>query len=266
MSKLKYTIVFLLGLLAPPLGAKEVPPPSDFLVTDYVGILNRQERSALERKLVAYDDSTSTQIALVIDGSLKGEDIFEYSFRLAEAWNIGRKGKDNGVLIYIAFRDRQIFIQTGYGAEGFLPDAMAKRIVETILKPNFRREAYYRGLDRATDVIMQLGSGEYVNEDGDEKLGGIPTIIILIILIILVTLFLNYINRNNDDGGYYRGGRYDDDDHWGRKRRGGGWIFLPGGGGFGGGHGGSGGSLGGGGGFGGFGGGGFGGGGAGGSW
>ncbi len=237
--------------------AKEIPPRSNTIVTDYIRLLQPAERNALERKLVAYDDSTSTQIAIVIDRSLEGEEIFDYSYRLAEAWGIGGAEDNNGVLIYIAFEDRKLYIQTGYGVEGFLTDAMANRIIERVITPAFRQQSYYQGLDQATNIIMQLGSGEYYN-DGESENGFPPLAIIIILLVIIIIISSLFNDKGGDGGGYYRGGRYDS----GRKG-GGGWIYLPGGGGWtsGGGGGGFGG-----GGFGGFGGGGFGGGGAGGSW
>lgn len=249
------------------LAQKNIPPKPNTLVNDYIGLLQNNERQALERKLVAYDDSTSIQIAVVIDNSLEGEAAFDYSYRLAEAWGIGSGETNNGILLYIAYQDRELFIQTGYGAEGFLPDALAKRIIENIIKPNFRNGAYYQGIDRATSTIMQLGSGEYRADELPGE-GGIPAYVIIIGLFLLVIVVFSLLGNSDDwgdGGGYYGGGRYDYDDYGrGRRhRRGGGWIVIPGGGGWSGGGGGGGF---GGGGFGGFGGGGFGGGGAGGSW
>ncbi|GAB5555031.1 MAG: hypothetical protein Sapg2KO_46220 [Saprospiraceae bacterium] len=252
--------------------AKQVPPKSNQLVTDYIGLLSSTERLQLERKLVAYDDTSSTQIAVVIENSLEGDDVFEYSYRLAESWGIGQDGKDNGILVYIAFQDRQLYIQTGYGTEGFLTDAMAKRIIDQVITPAFRQQNYFRGLDEATTVIMQLGSGEYQNEGGQQG-NGYEALFILFLIVVAVVIFFSVFGNDNDDywdddGGYNRRGRYDYDDYnrpRGRRRsRSGGWIYIPGGGG-GWNSGGGGGGFGGGG-FGGFGGGGFGGGGAGGSW
>jgi uncharacterized protein len=263
MIKRKILLFLFLGFTTLSLAAKEVPPPSNTLVTDYAGILQPQEQAALERKLVAYDDSTSTQIAVVIEQSLEGDDLFDYTLRLVEKWGIGREGKDNGILLYIAYDDRKIIIQTGYGAEGFLPDALAKRIIENILKPAFRQSQYYAGIDRATDIMMDLGSGEYYNEGDDRRRNseeGIPPLAMIIIIIVAIIIIRSLFNDDGGDGGYHRGGRYDS-----RRSRGGGWIFLPGGG-WGSGGGGGGGFGGGGGGFGGFGGGGFGGGGASGGW
>lgn len=272
MQYLKYIILFSLAFtFSASLSAKQIPAQTNRLVNDYVNLLSAGEQQQLERKLVAYDDSTSTQIAIVVERSLEGEDIFDYSYRLAEAWGIGRDGKDNGILIYIALEDRKLYIQTGYGTEGFLTDAMASRIIDQIITPAFRRAAYYQGLDEATTIIMQLGSGEYENLERQKSDSGLEALFILFLIILVVIVLANILNRGDDwddwddDGGYHGRGKYDYDQYGRpRRRRGrsGGWIFLPGGGGSSGG----GWTGGGGGGFGGFGGGGFGGGGAGGSW
>jgi uncharacterized protein len=238
------------------LAQTNVPPKSDRLVNDFAGILGGQEVESLERKLVAYDDSTSTQIAVVTLPTLSGDDIFDYSQRLAESWGIGREGKDNGILLLIATEDRKMRIHTGYGVEGYLTDAMSKRIIQNIIVPAFREGQYYEGIDRATDVFIELGSGEYTNDELAEEGFPIELIIFLVVFFIILIIIISNMGKG---GGYYRGGRYDAD-------RGGGWIiFGPGGSGNWSGGGGGGSSWGGGG-FGGFGGGGFGGGGASGSW
>ncbi len=257
-SSTKYFLLKVLFLFSVVTGlqAKEIPPAPNppRLVNDFVGLLSSGEREALERKLVDYDDSTSTQIAIVIEESLDGDDIFDYSYRLAEGWGIGRQGKNNGILIYVALGDRKLRIQTGYGAEGFLPDAMAKRIIDQVIVPNFRTQNYYSAFDRATDIIIQLGNGEYVNDEIESE--GFPLIAIVIIIVFIIFIII-ISNAGRGGGGYHRGGRYDS---------GGGWIIFGTGSGGGGWGSGGGSSWGGGGGFGGFGGGGFGGGGAGGSW
>ncbi len=253
-----FPLLLLVASLQLGVAQKQIPqrpyPPS--LINDYVGVLNGGERNALERKLVAYDDSTSTQIAIVIESSLQGADLFTYSHQLAQEWGIGDEKKDNGILIYIAFDDRRMGIVTGYGVEGFLPDAIAKRIVDQVLRPAFRQGAYYQGLNQATDVIFQLGNGEYVADRNNNESEEIPFLFIVLFFLVLFIIFSNRGGGGrNDDGGYYRGGRY--------GRRGGGWVVIPGGGWN---TGGGSSWTGGGGGFGGFGGGDFGGGGAFGDW
>ena len=227
--------------------AKDIPAKSTHLVNDYVGALSPSEVSALETKLSGYFDTTSTQIAIVIENSLDGDDLFDYCQRLATAWGIGEKGKNNGILIYVALSDRKARIHTGYGMEATITDAMSTRIRTQQMNPAFKSGNYYQGLDDATTTIMQLASGEYVNDNDEPMKKGPSAVVIIIIIIVMMVLFSR--------GG---GGR-------GNRSRGGfgGPIFWGGtfgSGGFSGGGGNSGG------GFGGFGGGGFGGGGSGGSW
>lgn len=258
---------------------RAVPPKRDYLVHDYADLLSRQEETALGDKLANFAKESSTQVVVVTETSLEGEDAFKRSLRIAETWGIGGSAdKDNGVLIYVAKEDRAIRIQTGYGAEGFLPDAIAKRLIDNIIVPAFKQQRFYQGLDRSTDAIIDLATGEYVAEPGDgAPQSGIPPVVILFLILLVFIVLSGIANRHNDDddddeGGYWRNGRYEmDDPYRGRRRRrrgGGGWVIFPGGFGNGGGGGGSFGGGGGfgGGGFGGFGGGGFGGGGAGGSW
>ena len=245
-----------------------VPPRPNRLVNDYAGVLAPRNAAALERKLVAYDDSTGTQIAVVTERYLESEDVFGRSLAIAEAWGVGGGDNDNGVLIYLAVDNRKVFIQTGYGVEDRVTDALAGRIVDQVLVPNFRAGSYYGGLDKATTIMIELLSGRY-RADPRQRVGGggmSPlTVLMLLFVIILVIRWLARRGGGDDDedGGYHRGGRY----RGPYGRRGGGWVVLPGGGFGGGGFGSGGGGFGGGGGgFGGFGGGGFGGGGAGGSW
>jgi uncharacterized protein len=228
------------------------------LVNDFVGILSSTERAQLEQKLRAYNDSTSTQITIVIVKTTEPYPIGDFAFQVGRKWGIGQKDKNNGLVLAWATQTRKIFIAPGYGLEGAIPDAIAKRIITNTIVPAFKQEQYYQGLDDATTEIIQRAKGEYKgNPDsntGDSD-GGSGIFIALIIFLIIIFI----IARRNRGGG---GGN--------NRNRGGGWggpIFLPtpgwgssGGGGWSGGGGSSGG------GFGGFGGGSFGGGGAGGDY
>lgn len=244
-------IVFLLtmvcGLWTMDSSAKDIPAKSTKLVNDYANILSTEERNALEQKLVAYFDSTSTQIAVVIENSLEGDDLFDYSQRLATEWGIGEKGKNNGVLIYAAIQDRKLRIHVGYGMEATVTDALTSRIRTEYMNPYFKQGQYYAGLDEGTSIIMQAASGEYVNDRPHTgKKGKSPWLTLIIIVVILVA-FMSKGGRGGRGGGGLAGPIF-----WGTLGSGG---FSGGGS-----------SGGGGGGFGGFGGGGFGGGGSGGSW
>src|SRR5205814_1313907 len=118
--------------------AEDFPDVSKTLVTDYANVLSEGDKASLENKLVAFNDSTSTQIAIVIMRSTGGYEIEEYSVQLFNKWKIGQAKKNNGVLILIAIEDRKVFITTGFGIEGVLPDALCKRIIDNDIKPNFK--------------------------------------------------------------------------------------------------------------------------------
>ncbi len=234
--------------------AQNYPRPSSpaRLVNDFAEILSPSEESQLENKLVAYDDSTSIEITIVTIESLDGDEIAQYSFGLGDAWGIGREQKDNGVLIVVAEQDREVFIATGRGMEGALPDAICKRIIENEIIPEFKNGDYYSGLNEGINAIIKNAKGEYVNDEEDDE----PRENWWWVLLIFgVVIFFIWIGSKFMGNGGYISGDGSRSTHWG-----GGWVS----GGFGGGSSGSSGS--GGGGFGGFGGGSFGGGGAGGKW
>lgn len=257
-------VLFILSLPIFSGWAQDFPPVPNppRLVNDFAGVLSAGELTALETKLVAYNDSTSSQIAVVLIKSVGPYDISDYAFQLGDLWGIGGGKNDNGILILGAMDDRKVFIATGYGLEGAVPDALAKRIVNNLLIPNFKMEDYYGGLDQATDMIIKLASGEYEAEEvmSDGNSGGALIVFLIFIFIFVVLPMIK--NKNDNDN--HMGGRGGGVDLWTTimlanllKGGGGGKFgdFSRGGG-----------SFGGGGGFGGFGGGSFGGGGAGGSW
>ena len=130
-------------------------------VTDLAGLLTREEISGLEEKLKEFETSDSTQIAVLIIPSLEGEVLEDFSGRVAEAWRLGQKGRDNGVLLFIAMRERQVRIEVGYGLEANLTDARSRRIIETEIIPNFRNQQYYQGVEAGVEAIIQTVRGVY---------------------------------------------------------------------------------------------------------
>jgi len=225
-------------------------PSPPRLINDFANILQPEERTALEQKLVAYNDSTSTQITILTMPNLGGYDAASFAFETAEKWGIGRKSKNNGILILMSVEERDVFIATGYGMESVVPDALAKRIVNTQLIPNFKQGNFYKGFDEATTTIIKLAAGEFSADDVKERKSMPLSVIVIIIIVIIIVLS----NIGKGGGGQTFSGKGT------RSYRSGGPKMWGGGGGFGGG------SSWGGGGFGGFGGGSFGGGGAGGKW
>ncbi|PRY89811.1 TPM domain-containing protein [Mongoliibacter ruber] len=187
----------------------EVPSPPR-LVNDFTNSLSSQQESDLERKLRAYNDSTSTQVTIVMIRSVGPYDISDYTFQLGDKWGIGQKDRDNGVLILAAMEDRKVFIATGYGMEGVLPDALTKRIVNQLIVPNFRMEEYYTGLDKATDMIFKLASGEYKAEkvtSSGENGGAVIFFLFMIVIFVIIPMIKNKKDNNNHMGG--KGGNVD---------------------------------------------------------
>jgi len=228
--------------------AKDIPnkPNPPKLVNDFARVLSSEQNAALEQKLLAYNDSTSTQVVVVTEESLEDDDITDYCQRLAENWGIGVKGKNNGILIYLAVNEHKMRIHTGYGMEATITDALTRKIREDYFKPNFKAGNYYEGLDQGTDVIFMAARGEYVNDEPKVKGKKSPSAFKIIFIVIILILFFIFRNKGGRGGGFYGG--------FGAP-----FMGSFGSGGFSGGGGSSGG-------FGGFGGGGFGGGGSSGSW
>ena len=137
---------------------------------DYVGLLEPAQARALEQKLIRYSDSTSTQIVVAIIASTEGEDIQYLGAQWGHKWGIGQQKEDNGILVLLARDARRIGINTGYGVEEFLTDALSKRIIETVIIPEFRKGDYYAGLDKGTDAIFQVLTGQFKGSGGVLKL------------------------------------------------------------------------------------------------
>ncbi len=251
---MKRFLILFSGLLLASLliYAQDFPEPMrpKRMVNDFTGMFSTQQQSDLEQKLRHFNDTSSTQIAVVTVPTLHSYAPNDYAQRLAEQWGIGQKGKDNGILVLIKPKTPdargQVAIAVGYGLEGVVPDAVASRIIRNEIIPEFENGRYYSGVDKATDILMSLTSGEFTAEqyanDGEED---IVWLLIPFVIIFLLPWIIR--KRPGSNSGNYRTG-------------GGPFIFWGGMGG----HGTSGG--GGFGGFGGFGGGSFGGGGASGSW
>ncbi len=240
---------------------RPVPPRA---VNDFGNMLAPFQRDALEQKLDAYNDSTSSAIVVITVNNLDGYDIAEVSLKYLRDWGIGTKDKNNGVVILVSKEDHKARIETGYGMEGVIPDVTAKEIIDDKMIPAFKENDYYRGFDNAVDAVIQAAAGEYKANPSNKK--STPPVKAIIILVVFFIILLSFFRGGGGGGGNYMSRR-------GSTGLGGLPWFLMGnllGGGFGGGGRGGGfgggGFGGGGGGFGGFGGGSGGGGGASGGW
>ncbi len=196
---------------------------------DLSGTLSADQLSQLDQVLSSFDKTTSTQVVLLMVSSLNGDDLEEFSLRVAEANKIGKKGKDNGVLLLVARNDRKARIEVGYGLEGVLPDALAGQIVRNEIAPHFRQGDYYGGLRAGLDAIMSATKNEYQAEPSSAP--GKRSSPILALVVFLVILIIRLTRRRRGiffGGGPWLGGG------WGGGSGGG---FGGGGGGFSGGGG-----------------------------
>lgn len=268
IKKIKNIIVLILVLISANSFAQNFPDKPNRIVNDYANFLSVQEQNALENKLVSFSNQTSSQIAIAIVKSLDGYDPASYAYGLGEHWGVGQKGKNNGILILVKPKypteKGEVFIATGYGMEGAVPDAITKRIVNNEIIPYFKQNMFYKGLDEATNRIIELTKGEYTADQYEQATSGKRGSIIPGAIIFLIIITFSILGRARRARHYAIGHNVP---FWiamgmlsnsGRSHGGSFGSFSSGSGSFGG--------FSGGGGFGGFGGGSFGGGGAGGSW
>lgn len=157
----------LLLLLLATLNVKAQTQPVPKLeagVTDQTSTLSNQQIKALEGELSSFEQEKGSQVVVLIISTTDPETIESYAIRLAEEWQIGRSGVDDGVILLIAKDDRKVRIEVGYGLEGAIPDAYAKRIIENIIIPNFRQGQFYNGIENGVGAIMGLIDGEELPE------------------------------------------------------------------------------------------------------
>jgi len=139
----------------------QVPVPAlTARVTDLTNTLSAQQRAALEERLAAFEARKGSQIAVVIVPTTAPEAIEQYGIRLAEQWKIGRKGVDDGAMLIVALKDRALRIEVGYGLEGVMPDAVAKRIVDEVIVPRFKQGDFFGGIDAGVSRMMAVIDGE----------------------------------------------------------------------------------------------------------
>jgi uncharacterized protein len=139
-------------------------PPLDTRVTDLAGILDAAARQSLESRLAELEKAKGSQLAVLIVPTTRPETVEQFGLRVAETWKLGRKGVDDGVLLLVASQDRTLRIEVGYGLEGAIPDAVAKRVIEEIIVPRFRQGDLPGGIDAGVAALIRLIGGEPLPE------------------------------------------------------------------------------------------------------
>ena len=225
-----------LGVLAPA-AALEVPPVPTSYLTDLAGVISPTQRAEIERRLQALEASSGHQVIAVLFPSLDGEALEDFTIRCAEKWKVGRKGLDDGVIFFAFIHDRRMRLEVGYGLEAMVPDATARQIIDSAVKPAFAAGQYGNGVEALADVLQRVFAGESIPSPRNHRSGTGP---ILPIAFVAGALLLRMLLVGASPYRRYRGGGW-----WGGLGglggfggSGGGWSgggFSAGGGSFGGG-------------------------------
>ncbi len=153
-------LILLLWIMTGSAQAELAVPPLTLRVTDQVGLLTPSQQQNLETALHNFEARKGSQLAVLIVASTAAEPIESYSLRVSETWKLGRKGIDDGVLLLVARDDRAVRIETGYGLEGVIPDAVAKRVIAEIIVPYFKQGDYYGGIQAGVQRLIRIIDGE----------------------------------------------------------------------------------------------------------
>lgn len=172
--------------------------PQKRLVHDFGNMLDPVERSQLENKLVAYDDSTSVQIAIVTFQKLDDYPIEMLANEIGEKWGVGQKDKHNGIVIVLSKDDRKVTLRGGYGIQAKMPPTIEKLIIDQEMIPAFKQGDYYTGLDNATTAISKVLAGKYDAEPKSEDEGGA---FVFFFFLGIIILFIIIASRGGGKGG-----------------------------------------------------------------
>ncbi len=129
-------------------------------VTDLTNTLSTRQISRLENKIKAFEATHGSQLAVLLVATTQPEDIAQFGIRVADAWKLGREQEDDGVILIVAKADRKVRLEVGYGLEGAIPDAIAKRIIEDVVSQHFKQGHYFAGIETSIDRLMPLIAGE----------------------------------------------------------------------------------------------------------
>jgi uncharacterized protein len=175
-------------------------PPK--LVVDFTSTLTPDQINALESKLKVYDDTTSNQIAVVLVGNTGIYEIADYAYQLGRKWGVGNKEFNNGIVVLVSIEKHQVFIATGYGLEGAVPDMIAKQIIESSIVPNFKGNDYYGGLNKGTDDLIAAIKGEYKAPPGYADRNDKDEFPLALIIFVVFIIIFSIRNKNGGGGSY----------------------------------------------------------------
>lgn len=227
------SVALLLCISSSSLAAPEFPRLSGRVV-DNAGMLASSTRQQISQQLAEHESTTTNQIVVATIPHLQGYSIEEFTYQLGRHWAIGQQETNNGVVLLIAKKEREIRIEVGYGLEGALTDALAANIIQTVIKPQFKKGDFNQGISKGVTAIIAAIAGEY--QAGKVKNSNKQNYWIIIILFLIFwkisKTFLPNPNSNGLSHGY---GNRSNGVFGSNNRHSGGGGFSGGGGGFGGG-------------------------------
>lgn len=198
-----YFLIFFTTLALKAFGQYQIPqkPQKLYPIYDEVGLLTSFEKEKLNQKLIAFSDSTSTEISVIIIPTTQGEDINFVATLFGERWGIGQKGIDNGVVFLIATKDRAMSIQQGRAIEQYLTASTSGQILDYLVSPRFKQGLWYQGIDAGTTAIMEAVEGKFkpLKKPHTEQPISISEYIIIFCIIVIIFLAISGGNPPNDD-------------------------------------------------------------------
>ncbi|HEY3662113.1 MAG TPA: TPM domain-containing protein [Chthoniobacterales bacterium] len=210
--RLLFVVLLLAGMIGP-LAAETMPSKPDRYFNDYANVVDQATASELNEQLAQFERETSNQLLVAIYPSMQSEsDVADYTQRIAQTWGVGQKGTNNGAVLFVFVADHQMFIQTGYGLEGALPDATAFDITHNVIAPHFKQNDYAGGLKAGVNAMMQAVRGEYkgtgkTRKESEASSGsGLPIPLIIFLLIVVIFTIANRSQRRGRRGYGYNGG------------------------------------------------------------
>jgi uncharacterized protein len=203
------SLLTLIGLYWRAEAAEQVPPAPKQYFNDYAGVVSPATASRLNKTLEDFERETSNQILVVLYPHMESDSSIEdYTVRVAQSWRVGQKAKNNGAVLFVFIQDRKMFLQVGYGLEGALPDALAKRIIENEIKPRFKNGDYDGGLSAGVAAILAATKGEYQGTGataGDQGQGGLPGVVAVLVFAFVFIALIVILGRRKGYGSAYTG-------------------------------------------------------------
>jgi len=203
-------LLFIIGFSSIAVAAEKIPSPPGRYFNDYAQVTSAATAARLNRTLEDFEKETSNQILVVIYPAMESDSSIEdYTVRVAQSWRVGQKAKNNGAVLFVFIQNRKMFLQVGYGLEGALPDALAKRIIENEIKPRFKNSNFDGGLSAGIAAILAATKGEYrgTGQTAGDQGGSLPGGVVFLFFVAILIAFLLIGRRRRGSGiGYSSGG------------------------------------------------------------